>query len=613
MARKRSTARTAPAATRHPVNKGTVATGLSDHAIWVCLCCATLLAYWPSLNGGLVWDDNGHVTKPALQSLHGLWRIWFDLGATQQYYPLLHTAFWIEHQFWGDSVLGYHLVNVGLHVLSACLVVAIVRRLGLPGAWFAGFVFALHPVCVESVAWISEQKNTLSAVFYLAAAFVYLRFDQTRQRHHYLIATALFVLALLSKTVTATLPAVLLVVLWWKKSGKLDWKRDFAPLLPWFALGAGAGLFTAWVETTFIGAQGGDFVLSLAQRFLLAAHAICFYAGKLIWPANLIFAYPHWTINPHDWRQYTFPAAVLSVAIGFWLLARRTRGPLAGFLIFAGTLFPILGFQNVYPFRFSYVADHFQYLASLGILVPVACALIIATHRVRAGVAVPVLVLLVLGWLTWRQSATYVDAETLYRATLAGNPDSWMAHNQLGNVLVRSDRIQEAIAEYDAAERLRPDIAEPHLSRGVALIRADPARISEVIGEFETAVRIEPKWAEAHVDLGNALTYVAGRLPGAIVEFKAALRLNPNLAEAHNGLGNALAHTPGRSEEAIAQYEEALRIDPDYLEAHINLGDTLVRIPGRLQDGIAQYQAALRIRPDLESVRQAVERLRASH
>ncbi len=418
---------------------------------------------------------------------------------------------------------------------------------------------------------------------------------------------------------TATLPAVLLVVLWWKKSGKLDWKLDVFPLVPWLGLGAGAGLFTVWVEKTFIGAQGGEFALTLTQRFLLAGRAICFYAGKLVWPADLIFAYPHWTIDTADWRQYLFPAAVVGVGIGLALLARRTRGPLAGFLIFVGTLFPVLGFQNVYPFRFSYVADHFQYLVSLGIIVPVACAVTIATQRApleslarKAGRVVPVLTVGILGLLTWRQSATYVDAETLYRTALAKNPDSWMAHNQLGNVLVRSGRTQEAFPEYDAALRLRPDIAEPHLSRGVALIRSDSTRISEAIAEFETAVRIDPAWAEAHVDLGNALLYVNGRIPSAIAEYQAALRLKPDLAEAHNGLGMALARSSGREQEAVAQYEEALRIDPDYLEAHINLADTLVRIPGRMQDGISQYQIALRMRPDLEPVRRVLERLRGA-
>ena len=154
---------------------------LQEVAAGVLLFCAVLAAYIPALNGGLLWDDDRHLTSPGLQSLHGLWRIWFETGATQQYYPLLHSAFWVEHRLWGDAMPGYHLTNVVLHALSACLLVAIVKYLRLPGAWLAGFLFALHPVCVEAVAWISEQKSTLSAVFYLASALCYLHFDHSQK------------------------------------------------------------------------------------------------------------------------------------------------------------------------------------------------------------------------------------------------------------------------------------------------------------------------------------------------------------------------------------------------------------------------------------------------
>ncbi|SPE39993.1 Tetratricopeptide TPR_2 repeat protein (fragment) [Candidatus Sulfopaludibacter sp. SbA3] len=341
-----------------------------DAGMWALLACATLVAYLPALHGGLLWDDSSHVTKADLQSLHGLWRIWLDLGATQQYYPLLHTAFWLEHWAWGDAVLGYHLANVAMHALSACLVVMIVRRLSLPGAWLAGFVFALHPVCVEAVAWISEQKSTLSGVFYLAAALTYLQFDQTRRKSRYLLALGLFLLALMSKTVTGTLPAALLVVFWWQR-GRIEGKRDVLPLVPWFALGASAGLFTAWVEqdSRFIGAQGTHYALTVVGRLLLAGRVPWFYASKVLWPWDLMFIYPRWRIDPGQWWQYLFPLGMAAVAAVLVVLARRTRGPLAGFLIFAGTLFPVLGFLNVYPFRYSYVADHFQYLACLGIRV----------------------------------------------------------------------------------------------------------------------------------------------------------------------------------------------------------------------------------------------------
>src|SRR5271170_3332479 len=264
-------------------NSNSQAIQFSDPVLCTMIFCATFAAYFPALRGGLLWDDSSHLTKPGLQSFHGLWRIWLELGATQQYYPLLHSAFWLEHRLWGNAVTGYHLTNLALHALSACLVVMIMKRLTLPGAWFAGFVFALHPVHVESVAWISEQKSTLSGVFYLAALLAYLHFyldsDQDRRKSKYLLATGLFVLALLSKTVTATLPAVLVVIFWWQRGRRIRWRRDVLPLLPWFALGAFAGIFTAWIERTVIGARGTAFMLTPAQRLLIAGHSLFFYAG----------------------------------------------------------------------------------------------------------------------------------------------------------------------------------------------------------------------------------------------------------------------------------------------------------------------------------------------
>ena len=410
---------------------------------------ALLIVYFPALHGNTLWDDLGHLTRPDLQPLHGLWRIWTELGATQQYYPVLHSAFWIEHRLWEDAVGGYHLANISLHALAAFLLVVILRRLAIPGALLAGLIFAVHPVCVESVAWIAEQKNTLSAVFYLASALTYLQFDEKREGSRYWAAFALFVLAVLSKSVTATLPAALLVVFWWKR-GRLGWRRDVSPLIPWFVVAAAGGAFTAWVERDVIGARGADFSLTLLQRCLLAGRALWFYLAKLLWPSNLIFIYPHWTIDASRWPQYVFPVGAIATAVCLWLLRGRTRAPLAGFLFFAGTLFPALGFVDAYPFRFSYVADHFQYLASLGVIVPIAAGLTLAAARqsgaarslVRAGC---VALVGILGVLTWRQSAIYRDAETLYRDTISRNPECWMAHVNLGTELADQKRLPEAI------------------------------------------------------------------------------------------------------------------------------------------------------------------------
>ncbi|MGB9454891.1 MAG: tetratricopeptide repeat protein [Bryobacteraceae bacterium] len=608
-----------------------------DLVAFAFILCATLVAYLPALEGGLLWDDPNFVTRPQLRSLHGLWRIWTDLGlsATGQYYPLVHSAFWFEHVLWGDAVVGYHLTNVVLHSVAALFVILIVRRLKLPGAWLAGLIFALHPVCVESVAWITEQKNTLSGVFYLASALTYLHFDQTRHKSKYFLALGLFALALASKTSTVPLPAVLLVLLWWLH-GRLEWRRDVLPILPWFGLAVSSGLLTRYVDKVYIGAQGAAFALSLTQRILLAGRTPWFYASKLLWPVNLTFYYPRWKIDAGEWWQYLFPAGLAAVAVALGWMARRNRGPLAGFLIFVGTLFPVLGLLSFFYFRYSYIADHFQYLASLGIIVPVAAALAAAAQRWKLEkpwrVGLSAVLLACLAGLTWRQSMMYTDVQTLYRETLARNPDAWLAHDNLGNILFHvPGQRAEAIAHFRAAIRANPDYWEAHLSMGNALLeipgRLDGAiaeyqtavglapesvrshtnlgnalllagRTEEAVAQYETALRIQPDSAAAHNDLANALTRIPGGLPDAIAQYQAAIGANPDFAEAHNNLGEILTQMPGRMPEAVAQFEAAIQVRPDYWEAHNNLGTALLRMMGRLPDAVAEYETALRIRPE---------------
>ncbi len=564
------------------------------------LLAAVLFAYFPALRGGFLWDDDAHVTQLRLRSLHGLWRIWFEMGATQQYYPVLHTAFWVEHRLWGDSVLGYHLANVVLHAAASLLLILILRRLAFPAAVLAGLLFALHPVCVESVAWISEQKNTLSAVFYLGAALLYVRFDQNRRGSLYLLAFGLFVLALLTKTVTATLPAALLVVFWWRR-GRLGWKRDVAPLLPWLAVGAACGLLTAWAERKLIGAEGADFSLTAVQRLVLAGRVIAFYAGKLIWPGKLVFIYPRWTIDAGAGGEYLYPVGFLALLAALALIARRQRGPLAGLLFFAGTLFPVLGFVNVYPFIFSFVADHFQYLASIGILAPIAWGLVWIVVRIPLGAQARACLLLAvpaaLGILSWRQCRNYRDSDTLNRATLRQNPSAWLAHYNLGVSLgSRPDGLQEAISEYEATLSLKPDHWAARSNLASALLRV-PGRTADAVAQYEAALRLRPDFAEAHNNLGVALGRIPGRLPEAIAHLRIALRLRPDYDGAHNNLGALLVREPGSLNGAIGEYEAALRIMPDNAEYHYNLANALALAPGRLPGAIAEYRAALRLRP----------------
>ncbi len=585
---------------------------LRDFELGALLLGLLLFVYFPALQGGLLWDDNAHIPRLALQSFAGLGQILFKVGTTEQYYPLVFSAFWFEHALWGDSVLGYHLLNLLLHATAAFLLVAVLRKLAAPGAWLAAFLFALHPVQVETVAWMSEQKNTLSTVFYLASALIYLRFDRGRERRDYWIAFALFVAALASKTVTATLPAALLVVLWWQR-GRLDWKRDIKPLLLWLGAGVSAGLGTAYLEHSMVGAGGKGFALTLGERFLLAGHVICFYAAKLAWPSNLIFIYPHWTVDAQDPAQYWFPVAVVTIAVVLVFVALKYRGPLAGFLFFVGTLVPVLGFLNVYPFRFSYVADHFQYVACLGILVPVAAGLTIAARRLSGftkGVvtwAGPAFVA-VLSFLTWNQSDLYINAETLYKATVARNPDSWMAHSNLGSVLMQEGRSAPAMAQLESALQLNPDLPEAH--NNVGLLLSDiPGQAANSEKEYREALKLRPNYAEAHNDLGSLLSEDPKRVPEAIAEYNEALRISPDYAQAHNNLGSAYAGL-GRQQEAIDEFQTALQLDPNLAEAHANLGVALMKIPGRMQEAVSHFQTALQIRPNMQRVSEILDQIR---
>ncbi len=626
-----------PATESKPTPEKASATGMARSRLpaWlsaILLVVITVLAYQPAWHGKPVWDDEPHIARSELHSLSGLARTWIEPGATQQYYPLVYSVFWVEHRLWGDSTLGYHLVNILLHAVSALLLVKILLQLGVPGAWLAAAIFALHPVQVESVAWIAELKNTLSGVFYLSSALAYLGFDRTRNRRFYAAALGLFVLGLFSKTVIATLPAALLLVLWWKR-GRLSWKQAVYPLAPFFVVGLAAGLFTAWVERKFIiGGEGVGYNFSAVDRCLIAGRALWFYAWKLIYPGNLAFIYPRWEISPWIWWQWLFPVAAVLVVAVVWLMTRPRRGLLTGLLFYAGTLFPTLGFFNVYPFRYSFVADHFQYLASVGVitLVSAGVALLLGRWRIWGRTAGHLLCLAILGMLTsltWQQSRMYTDMETLWQTTIAKNPVCWMAYNNLGIVLAEKGQTDEAIKHYQEAMRLRPDDAEAHYNLGIVLtergqiggaisqyqeaLRLKPGyaeahynlgvalgrkgQTDEAIRQYQEAIRLKPQHAEAHNNLGIVFT-AKGQIDDAISQFQEVIRLKPKHPEAHNNLGVALG-MKGQIAEAISQYQEAIRLKPGYAEAHNNLGVALSR-NGQIDEAIVQYQEALRLRPD---------------
>jgi tetratricopeptide (TPR) repeat protein len=583
----------------------------------VALVLLAGLAYVPALEAGFIWDDDAYVlNNPNLSDARGLWRSWSEPTASPQFYPLVFTTFWAERHLWGLRPFGYHLTNVLLHGLNGALAWRVLRRLGVPAPWFVAAAFVLHPVQVESVAWVTERKNVLSAAFYLAAALAWFRFSppeplagpSRERRGWYALALLLYLGALLSKTVSCSLPAGLVLVLWWRR-GKFPW-RDAAALGPFFALGVALALVTVWMERYHVGTTAGpDWDFTLTERCLIAGRALCFYAEKLCWPADLTFLYPRWHIDAGAAWQYLFPAAALAAPLVCWLGRRYWGGgPLVACLYFAGTLFPALGFIDVYPMRFSFVADHFQYLASLGPLALLAAAGRAALRRLAVGPwvapAAGGMVLAVLGVLTWSQAGAYASLETIWRDTLRKNPDCWMAHNSLGEVLFEQGKVREARRHYQEAVRLAPRDWRSTYNLGKACWTLGD--VGEAVRAFEAALRLEPDFAEAHFNLGLALLRQK-RAPEAIEHLRAAVRLRPDFTLAHNNLGVALARQ-GKHAEAVAHFEAAARADPGDPSPCYNLA-LAYRELGRRKEAVESAREAAARNPADPRFRQLLEAL----
>lgn len=543
----------------------------------------TFIAYVPAINGKFIWDDDAYVfNNPLLTSPGGLLRIW-TTTESPQYYPMVFTSFWIEHRLWGFNPIGYHIVNVALHAINAIMAWLILRRLEVRGAWLIGAIFALHPVHVESVAWVTERKNVLSGFFYLLAMRSYLRFEEEKGEWQcYFLSLLFFILALLGKTVTCTLPVIFLVLRWFR--GLKIRRCDLYRLAPFVLLGMGMGLLTVWYETYHVMAKGEEWNLSILQRFLLAGRNIWFYVIKLAWPVNLTFIYPRREPDAFDLWQWAWTFGVIIVGlISWWVRRWLGRGLLAGWVFFAVTLFPALGFFNIYPMRYSFVADHFQYLASLGIItVCVGSVAWLAERRryssmsgwrVHAGRGVAFIVLFVLGILTWRQGYVYKDLETLWRDTVTKNSGAWMAYNNLGAALFEQGKVKEAIEHYMRSLEGRPNKERTYNNIGTAL--ENLGRLDEAVRYLKLALSIKPDYAEAYNNLGIAL-FRQGKFDEAIGHFKYAMLLNPASAGTHNNLGIALVEH-GEVDEAIKHFKQALKIKPIYPDARNNLDLALIR------------------------------------
>ncbi len=579
-----------------------------NSAQFILLVAMTILAYFPVYSAGFIWDDDSYLTRnKTLTSENGLAEIWLTPRASPQYYPMVFSTFWLERQLWGLNPTGYHIVNVLLHAATALMLWRLLIRLKLPGAWLAAAAFALHPVHVESVAWIAERKNVLSGLFYMLAASAFLRFLPSeslpsRRRYAWYIASlGLFVLALLSKTTTCSLPAAILLVIWWKH-GRLT-LRDGLTLVPMFILGGALAALTTHLEQTHVGAEQIDWQLSVAQRCIIAGSALWFYLGKLLAPANLCFVYPRWTPDPASLLNLAAPLGWLLLLAGLVALRRRIgRGPAATMLFFSGTLVPALGFIDVFPFKYSFVADHFQYLASIGPLVLLAAAL----HRAAGGpgssinhAASPLVksvcaaVLVCLGGLTMARTFAFQSEESVWRDTLAKNDTAWSAHLNLGVILDQRGETQSAIAHFEKALKLAPKETAVHVNLALAYERT--GRIDEALSSYETALALNPKSWTAHYNRGGTLARL-GRNEEAISDFKRSAELAAEPATSHYNCGIVLEKV-GRNEDALLAYKHAVESKPDWIAPRLAAVRCLRNL-GRKEAAAAALQDVISLFPD---------------
>ena len=576
----------------------------------------TSVAYFPAMQGGFIFDDDIYVTDSALiHAPNGLYRIWFTTGQPE-YYPLSYTTLWLEWRLWGMNPTGYHVTNLVLHIAAALMLWVILRRVSIPGGFLAALLFAVHPVNIESVAWIFQRRGLLAMLFFLLSILWYLKFDLQSPLSEesspveppsrldrpglgrwYWLSLLAFVLAMLSKGSVAILPLVLLWIVWWQR--RRITVQDLSRTTPFFLVAIVLAGVNVWFQTH---GSGEVFrTASFSERLAGAGAVVWFYLSKALVPIDLVFVYPQWHVQMHELLWWLPLAAALLVTgvLGWQRDSQWGRRLLFAWGFFGVALVPVLGFTDVGFMKFSLVADHYQHLALLGVVALVAAGFSAWRDRTpgparKAPLMVAAVVVAALGTLTWRQSRVYGDAITLYRTTLEKNPDCWLAHNNLAATLFKAARPQEAIEHCQQALRLKPDYPEASNILGAALL--DAGRPQEAIEQCEQSLRLRPNYALAHNNLGNALLNT-GRTQEAIEHYQQALRLKPIFPEAQNNLGFALANA-GRLPEAIEQYRQALRLKPDSsADIHYNLGTALAK-SGHIPEAIEHLQQALRLEPN---------------
>ena len=603
------------------------------------------------MKAGFIWDDDSLVTgNLQLRSFDGLVRTWTEPRVNNQYYPMTFTSFWIEYQIWGDSPTGYHITNITLHLVTSLLLLLVLRQLRLPGAMWAAALFALHPVHVESVAWISERKNVLSSALYLSALLAYLRFNslddekkpQRRNGWWYALTLLLFSLAVLSKTITCSLPAAIILLLYWKR--KKIAAIEMVELAPMFLIGLTLAMTTVMLERDVVGAEGIKWSLSFVDRCLIAGRALCFYPRKLLWPYPLSFNYERWLIDDGVWWQYLYPAIVLVLVAMLWLKRKKWgKGPLVAALLFCGTMLPALGFVNVYPMRYSFVADHFQYLASMALIAAAVAGIAILARRAKAigvSAAAGLAVLLIYGGLVFYNARHYKDLESLWLSVIRVNPTSWLAHNNLGALYESRGDYARAIEQFDTAISVDPGNYESYSALGHIALRlnqpekamdqfrraieinpkmmdarmklvnmlADRGRFDESLNLARGGVEQHPKLHSAHAAVGTVLLRM-NRLDDAARSLRIAIDLDPNQGQTHNTLG-VVFDRMNRIDDAIRHYVEAVRLQPNLVLAHHNLA-VVFAAKGRLSDAIVHFEKTLELKPDHPTAGAELRRVKA--
>ena len=587
------------------------------------LALATIAVYWPATRCGFVdYDDDLYVTSNFHvqhgMSLENLKWVFINPVAGN-WHPLTMVSHMLDFQFFGLNPWGHHQTSLLLHALNAMLVFVLLQQTtGAPWrSLLAAVLFAVHPLRVESVAWVAERKDVLSGCFGLLALIFYARYAQQRSKSEkqndggsgglahilqpstldYGLALILFALGLMSKPMLVTWPFVMLLLDYWPlqrfKVQGLGFrvKGLVVEKIPFFALAGAVSVVTFLVQK-----QGGGVItvenLPFGARLGNALISYCRYLGKMFWPTDMAVFYPH----PGYWpmAQVLLAGALLcGISVLLWMQRNRYPFLLMGWLWFGGTLTPVIGLVQAGG---QSMADRYTYMPSVGVLIMVIWGVNELTRRwplrvvaLAAGLIAVILCLT----LTRQQLGYWRDSETLFRHAIAVTENNYIALANLGIALDEKGQTDEAIRQYQEVLRLKPDDADTHNNLGTDLDMK--SQTDEAIRQYREALRLNPEQADAHFNLGNAL-YKQGQFDEATRQFQEVIRLKPENADARFNLGNAF-YKQGRFDEAILQYQEALRLKPSDPKIHNNLGDIFFK-QGRIEEAISQFQETLRLKPD---------------